>query len=91
MQEILEARQLSHYLLADFQLGNSSNFVTLKIIGEDKIEDLALGQTYEIIAKSISNENYYQCLSLVEYEIPILKLFESSDLTMNLAGLFKAW
>ena len=98
MQEILAARQLSHYLLADFQYENSSNLVTLKICGEDKIEQLALGQTYEIIAKCAQLQNddlyktvTYQCVNLVEFEIPTLKIFESLDLNMNLGGLFKAW
>ena len=65
MQEILEARQLSHYLLADFQLKQSSDLITCKVVGEAEIEELALGQTYEIIAKAIDgNLNYYQCIHM---------------------------
>ena len=91
MQEILEARQLSHYLLADFQLKQSSDLITCKVVGEAEIEELALGQTYEIVAKAIDgNVNYYQCIHLEPFEVPLLKYFDGSmELTSPLAGIFK--
>ena len=91
MQEILEARQLSHYVLADFQLKQSSDFVTCKVVGNAEIEELALGQTYEVIAKSIdANVTFYQCIHLEPFDIPLLNYFGGSvQLTYHLAGILK--
>ena len=91
LNEILEAREVSYYLLADFQpLQDTKNLVTFKICGNDKIEYLALGEKYEVVGKAIGQESIYQCFHLVPIENMLSKFLPMSyELNAELYQIFQ--
>ena len=88
LTEILAAREVSYSVDAEFLLieEKAVKQAFTVHIPESLLDDLALGQTYEMVVKGKNPENY-ECLSLNPFDDYLMPFFENHfELTREMAG-----